>query len=235
MADYDQLVGSIVKTQRWKETSTGIHARMVAGALVGMSTDEEDILIKCTTGGSFHIELQGSTEIIGLLGASTASIGILGASTEKIGALQPSTEVIGHIIPDASTAIIGYVQPMGSTWATLLASAARSSDTLSAAQTNDGYQAHILHVVHDTATGAALTPTLQIKESISSGYKSIWTASAVISSTGHYAYLFALGGVGSAGSYDEACNLRLGPTWRLSVAHSSSGATTYNASVDNLV
>lgn len=118
----------------------------------------------------------------------------------------------------------------------LLASTSRSSDANSADQTNYNASAHILYLAYDTATGAALTPSLQLKDGVSARYATVWTAAAAVATTtGLYTYCFdPAGSTGSTG-FTEVWRGRPGRTWRLAVAHSSSGATQYSASVDNLV
>lgn len=231
MADIDQAVSAVKGTtgpvtQRWKEFLTGAYARLTGSLLYAMSSGSSgEFSVRASTAGNLHVELQPSTEVVGLLGASTAMVGhaILDASTARIGSLYPSTEIIGYTIP------------AGSTWITLLASSARTTSPVSSDQADIGYQTHILQMVYQTSTGASITPTLEIKDPINNVYRTIWTAASAISSTGHYAYLFDLGGIGSAGDYTEATNIRLGYQWRLNVTHSSSGATTYTAAIDLLV
>ncbi|MDO8751141.1 MAG: hypothetical protein Q7K03_08365 [Dehalococcoidia bacterium] len=235
MASETIHIGQLSNQKKYVETATtGIVAELVA-TWAQPSTEAMGIL-------------GGSTSVIGhVIGdASTAVIGhvIADASTAKIGALQASTEIIGYVKIDQTTPGTSNAVVLATTGAefwqnnqavTLLASTSRTATTNSADQTNYNGRGLILQVVSDTSTGASLTPTLQIKDSISGGYFTAWTAAAALSSTGHRAYLFDLGGVGGAGSFTEAVNMRLTRTWRFSMTHSSSGATQYSVSGENLL
>ena len=117
---------------------------------------------------------------------------------------------------------------------TLLASAARTAETNSSDQTN--YSGAALIVVVDVTVdpaAAAITPELQIKDSISGNYFTAWTAGTALSATGTAAYLFQPGG--AAGSYTEAVNLRLGRTWRFQMNVADSDSMTYSVSAVVLV
>lgn len=117
MADIDQAVSAVKGTtgpvtQRWKEFLTGAYARLTGSLLYAMSSGSSgEFSVRASTAGNLHVELQPSTEVVGLLGASTAMVGhaILDASTARIGSLYPSTETIGALYP--STARIGSLYP----------------------------------------------------------------------------------------------------------------------------
>ena len=119
----------------------------------------------------------------------------------------------------------------------LLASGARTASTTSADQTNYEGQAHIIFINVSAVTATpAVTPYLQIKDSISGNYKTVWTAGAAIATTGQYVYLFGLGVLAAAaGSFTEAVNIRLGCTWRLGATHGDTDSITYSASAETLV
>jgi len=116
----------------------------------------------------------------------------------------------------------------------LLASAARTAQTDSADQIN--YNGSGLIVIVDVTVdpaAAAITPKLQIKDSISSNYFTVWSAAAAINAVGTYAYLFAPGG--AAGSYTEAVNLRVARTWRVRIDPADADSMTYSVSAVVLV
>lgn len=282
MADYDQNVSAINKVQRWKEFVSNVYARLNGAILYGLSTSSTEVPLLCSTAGNIHVELQASTESIGLLAGSTEVIGhvIADASTAIIGSISGITSTGGtpQLLMDSSGRVINspataswtptdghtnslkgtqdsganlqnitvarYLFNAGSTtWdrernnhsITLLASTARSTDTVSSDQTNYNARAHVLFLDHTgTSTGASLTPSVQAKDSLSGLYRTIWQGAAVAYSTTLSAYMFGPDSSGSTG-FTETAVLRLPRTWRLSVAHSSSGPTTYSASVDNLI
>lgn len=89
MADHDQNVSAINKTQRWKEFVTGFYARLNGAILYGLSTGSSETALVTSTDGALHVKPQASTAAMGHV--------ILDASTAKIGALQGSTEGIGQV------------------------------------------------------------------------------------------------------------------------------------------
>ena len=118
--------------------------------------------------------------------------------------------------------------------AVLLASAARTATLQSADQVNyNGSGLIVIVNVSSITATPILTPYLQIKDSISGVYFTIWTAAATITTATTVAYLFAPGG--AAGSYTEAVNLRLARTWRLGVTHADTDSATYSVSAVVLV
>ena len=120
--------------------------------------------------------------------------------------------------------------------ATLLASAARTVETSSPDQVNVNGRGLIL-IVNITADPAAasITPTLEIRDPISGNYFTIWTAAAALAAVGTTAYLFEIGGVGSAGSFTEAINIRLTRTWRFTMTVANASSMTYSVSTNVLV
>ena len=118
----------------------------------------------------------------------------------------------------------------------LLASAARTIATSSANQVNDNSCGLILivNITVDPAT-ASITPTLQIRDPISGNYFTVWTAAVALTAVGTTAYLFDIGGVGIAGSFTEAINIRLTRTWRFTMTVANASSMTYSVSANNLV
>jgi hypothetical protein len=113
--------------------------------------------------------------------------------------------------------------------AILLASAARTATTQSSDQTNYNGRGLILIANVTAATDTPeVTLSLQIKDSISNAYFTVWTGAAPITGTGTSAYLFVPGG--AAGSFTEAVNLRLSRTWRLVATHADTDSITYSVS-----
>jgi len=116
----------------------------------------------------------------------------------------------------------------------LLASAARTATLQSADIVNYNGSGLILFLNVSAITATpTITLSLQIKDSISGNYFTIWTAAAGVSTVVSRAYLFTPGG--AAGSYTEAVNLRLARTWRLNVAHTDADSITYSVSAVVLV
>ena len=119
---------------------------------------------------------------------------------------------------------------------TPLASAARTVETSSLDQVNVNGRGLIL-IVNVTADPAAasITPTLEIKDPISGNYFTVWTAAAALAAVGMTAYLFDVGGVGAAGSFTEAVNIRLTRTWRFTMTVANASSMTYSVSANVLV
>ena len=119
---------------------------------------------------------------------------------------------------------------------TLLASAARTAETSSADQVNTNSRGLIL-IVNITAdpVAASITPTLEIRDPISGGYFTVWIAAAALAAVGMTAYLFDIGGVGAAGSFTEAINIRLTRTWRFTMTVANANSMTYSVSANELV
>ncbi|MDO8683911.1 MAG: hypothetical protein Q7N50_10570, partial [Armatimonadota bacterium] len=120
--------------------------------------------------------------------------------------------------------------------ATILDSAARTTTTNSAPQINYCSRAMIFFVnVSSITASPVLTPSLQIKDSISGNYMTIWTAAATITTATTFTYLFDIGGVGGAGSFTEAANIRVGRTWRWVMTAADADSATYSVSCENLL
>ena len=119
---------------------------------------------------------------------------------------------------------------------TLLSREIRTTDANSGDQINSYGRGLILFVrVYAITDTPSITPVLQIKDSISGTYFSIWSAATAITAAGSYAYLFDLGGIGFGGDYTEAVNLRLGLVWRLIVEHADTDSIEYSVSATLLV
>lgn len=131
----------------------------------------------------------------------------------------------------------GSISPGGgNTDTTLLAQAVRTTEANSGDQINSAWKGLILFVrVYAITNTPSITPVLQIRDSISGAYFTVWTATAAIAAAGSYVYIFDLGGVGFGGNYTEAVNLRLARVWRLIVQHADTDAIEYSVSATLLV
>lgn len=114
---------------------------------------------------------------------------------------------------------------------TLLASAARTTTTNSADQTNYNWHGLLLTVDVTSAGTGSITPSIQVKDSISGNYKTIWTAAAALTTNGTYVYALAPNSA-SAASYTEIAQLLIGRTWRLAMTANNANSVTYSASAD---
>ena len=119
---------------------------------------------------------------------------------------------------------------------TLLTREYRIAEANSGDRINSSWKGLILFVrVYSVINTPSITPVLQIRDSISGVYFTVWSALAAIAAAGSYAYLFDLGGVGFGGDYTEAVNLRLARIWRLIVQHADADAIEYSVSATLLV
>lgn len=120
---------------------------------------------------------------------------------------------------------------------TLLASAARTALANSADQTNVIGRGLIIYVevtVDDAA--ASITPSLEIKDSISGDYFTIWTAAAPIAAVSTVVYAFYPGNVtGADASFTESQNIPIPHTWRFHMAVADTDAITYSVSAQVLI
>jgi hypothetical protein len=117
---------------------------------------------------------------------------------------------------------------------TILPSAARTTTTNSADQTNhNGNRLTLVVNVSVVGTGS-ITPSLQIKDSISGNYATVWTAAAPITTATTATYYFADGA--SGGSFTEVRAAGLSARdWRVVMTHNNANSITYSASAVVLV
>jgi len=117
----------------------------------------------------------------------------------------------------------------------LLASAARTVTTNSADQINYNWRgAHIIVDISSAGTGS-ITPSLQVKDSISGNYKTIWTAAAALTGNGTYVYEVYPASLGSASFTEVVQAIIGGRTWRLAMVHNNANTITYSASADMIL
>jgi len=110
---------------------------------------------------------------------------------------------------------------------TLLASAARTAATSSAAQSNLYHKGMILFVDCTVdPTTASITPTLVMTPSIGTA-KTIWTAAAPIAATGQFAYVF-YPSAEDAGSYTEQQEMVIPPDWLFTMTVADAESMTYS-------
>lgn len=114
---------------------------------------------------------------------------------------------------------------------TLLASAARTVTTNSSDQTNYNHRGFLLVVDISSIGTGSITPTIQVKDSISANYKTIWTAAAALIANGTYVYPVYPGSLGAA-SFTEIVNAIVGRTWRLAMTANNANSVTYSVSAD---
>lgn len=111
---------------------------------------------------------------------------------------------------------------------TILASAARTSITSGADQLNYYYNRMLIVVSVTANTGAiSVRPNLQIKDPISGGYATVWTAKSNITAQGIYTYMFGDGL--SGGSFTETEPFGIpARTWRFVMVHNNGNSVTYS-------
>lgn len=112
----------------------------------------------------------------------------------------------------------------------LLTSAARTTTTDSPDQTNYNWRGLILNVNVTSAGTGSITPSIQVKDSISNTYKTIWTAAAALTANGNYVYALYPGA--GAASFTEAVSILLSRTWRVEVVANNANSVTYSVSAD---
>jgi len=113
---------------------------------------------------------------------------------------------------------------------TLLASAARTAQTDSAAQVNHNHRGMILFVdVTVDAAAGAITPNIAVKDPVSGTAKVIWTAAAAIAATGQFVYML-LPGAADAGSYTEQKELAIPRDWFFRMTVADADSLTYSVS-----
>lgn len=117
---------------------------------------------------------------------------------------------------------------------TILSSAARTTTTNSADQTNHNGRRLLLVVNVSSAGTGSITPSIQIKDSISGNYVTTWTAAAAITTTTTATYYFADGGAGGLFTEVRAAGLSA-RDWRLVMTHNNANSITYSVSAAVLV
>lgn len=114
----------------------------------------------------------------------------------------------------------------------LLASEPRTEDTNSDDQINEHGQGLLLYInISDVGSGT-ITPQIQLKDSVSGNYRTIWAATTALATNGLHVYALSPGA--GALSYTEFAPLLLGRTWRLRVLAVNANVCIYSASADTV-
>lgn len=130
----------------------------------------------------------------------------------------------------------------GATWdrkrgviaSSILTSAARTTTQTGADITNYNFRGLILFVnVTVNGAGGSITPSIDIKDSVSAAYQKIWTAAAAITTTGLFTYVLGLDAAAPAG-YTESVLRYIGRTFRTVITANNANAVTYSVSLDLL-
>jgi hypothetical protein len=112
----------------------------------------------------------------------------------------------------------------------LLASAARTATTASAAQTNSNARGFLLFLDVTTASGTGgLQIQPQVQDPISGNWVSYSGSSAAVTATGEYLYvLYPSTFSGLSSSVKTSCSAPLPPTWRVQIIAGDSSSYTYS-------
>lgn len=110
---------------------------------------------------------------------------------------------------------------------TLLASAARTTDTNSSDQTNYNAKGVIVYLNISASGGAIdLQLNIQAKDPVSGAYRTINVATGGVTATGIYLYILYPGAVDTQGTFDAGGPLPR--TWRVNVYHGNANSQTYS-------
>lgn len=131
-----------------------------------------------------------------------------------------------------------YEDERSNTEGTLLASAARTATTYSSDQTSHNHRGvlMILNVTANPGAAETLTVSLEAKDSISSGYRSITAFATVSATNARYAFVVYPGAVETTDNTStQTQGLPVPRTWRAGVTHSAAGSWTYSLSVAGIL
>lgn len=166
------------------------------------------------------------------------------ATPQSSSGVSMTTALSADAFNSASTAIQSLAAAYGyngSTWdrqrnvnaVSVLASSARTTTQTGSDQTNYNFRGLILYVNVTSAGTGSITPSLDIKDSVSAAYKTIWTAAAAITTTGLFTYVIGPDAAAAAG-YTEAVLRYIGRTFRVNVTANNANSVTYSVSMDLL-
>jgi hypothetical protein len=221
-----------------------------ANAAVGATSDAA---VSSDATGTLSGKLRGVVKILADVWDSTNHrlACALNLSSGPAGSLLGSVSMPGDADADTQAHLswqgIGslryYVRQLvynGSTWdrwrnnlaGTVLASAARGSTTNGSDLTSyNGKRLALIVNVSDASAGGSITPSLQVKDSISGSYFTVWTASVAITTATTVAYLFGPGE--SGGSWTEKLAFGVpGRTFRFVFTANNANNLTYSASYE---
>ena len=117
----------------------------------------------------------------------------------------------------------------------ILTSSARTSTTNSTDQVNYNWRGLQLFLNISAQSGGSVQLSLQVKDSISSNYMTVWTAAAPQTTVGTYVYMLYPGALDLA-SFTEVVQLALAArTFRVVATHANGSSITYSVSADMLL
>jgi hypothetical protein len=203
--------------------TTAYSSGTIAGALVLSSAPIELAAppLVGTTGGSIAVGHTSATSVNADADGTNSSI----------------SDGAGNVLRNISRQFVSN----GSTWdrvrnvnaVSILASSARTTTQTGSDQTNYNFRGLILYVNVTSAGTGSITPSVDIKDSVSAAYKTIWTAAAAITTTGLFTYVIGPDAAAAAG-YTEAVLRYIGRTFRVNVTANNANSVTYSVSMDLL-
>lgn len=197
----------------------------IAVSLYGKDSAAGDIALNASASGNLEVDIHGSGSAISAPG---------GTGSDGDGARTGLTVYNRNSLYDGSAS---WDRERNNTEATALASAARTAQADSADITN--HNAKFLQLfVNVTVDGgtAAVTPTLQVKDSISSAYHTVWTAATTIADTGTFVYSLGPGLLASVtGGQTDTENVLIPRVFRVRVTVADAESLTYSISYNLIV
>ncbi len=195
-------------------------------SLYGKVTNAGDTAIKSAAGGALTVAL--------VFGSGNDVIGT------QLGGADGQTNSFYALLCGTRPSLFNGVtwdSVRGNVEETILAAAARTANTTSADNTCHNSERLLLFVnVAALTSTPTISPTLQIKHSISSNYLTVWTAASAIAASGTYAYYFADGAASNGGAFTQVLSFGLpARTWRVNMNHSSASTITYSVSAAKLL
>lgn len=122
---------------------------------------------------------------------------------------------------------VSYDRVRGNVESTILSSASRTTTQTGSDRTNYNGSGLILFVSITSAGTGSITPSLQIKDSVSSDYKTIWTAAAALIANGDAVYIF-YPGEATLGAFTEALQMHPSRTYRWIITANNANPVTYS-------
>lgn len=117
----------------------------------------------------------------------------------------------------------------------IISSNNRTVDISSSDQINYNWKGMALTLNVSAQAGGSVKLNLQLKDSISGNYVTVWTATAAQTAVGTYTYLFYPGALDAA-SWTEKVQLALAMrTWRITTTTANGSGITYSVSADMLL
>ena len=197
--------------------------------------------VAATQSGSWSVSQTGTWTVqaaqsgswsVSVTGTATVDTELPAAAALADGAANPTTPLVGAC----------GLRWNGATWdreqatqeGTLLASAARTSDTTSADQTN--YTARgVMLFLRVSAGTPNLLLYIQIKDPVSGLYANANVAPTAITATGLYCYELSPGGTVAGQQVYQRTGGHLPRTWRVYIVHNNANSITYSVAYCYLV